>query len=275
MYEMKREDVLRDFRRFLKVRMGLDEKTVEDHAYMAGKFLDRFEEVIPDKEKARRLKEEMMDQEYSSSHINNTMKAIQYYYQMHDIDFSFKRLKRPKQLPEVLTENEVKRIQYACNTYRDYAIVKTLASSGVRASELCNLDVSDANLDERKLRITQGKGRKDGVSMISETCAEAIREYLRRRDDNKKPLFLSMTGERLTRSGLLQLVKRLGKRANLDRNITVHMFRHYFGTQLISNGADLSIVKELMRHEDVGTTMKYVHLASDTIQEHYDQYSPE
>lgn len=272
MYELKRKDVLEDFGRFLRVREDLHEKTAQEHKYMAGKFLDYCHEVLPEKGMARDFKEKMMNEDYSKSHINNAMKAIQYYYKFHEEEFDFKRLKRPKKLPETLTENEVKRVLYACDSYRDFAIIKTLVTSGVRASELCNLNVQDVNLDDRKVRIRKGKGQKDGITMISEDCAEAISEYLDRRDDNKDPLFLSKYGERLTRSGLLQLVKRRARDANIEKDVNVHMFRHFFGTMLISNGADVSVVKELMRHEDIKTTSKYVHLSDRTIKRHYDRY---
>lgn len=167
MYELNKKDVLEDFRRFLRVEKGLSPKTVSEHTYMAEKYIDFCEKIIPDIDKAKDLKEEMMNEDYSESHINNTMKAIKYYYKMHDVEFDFNRLNRPKKLPEPLTEKEVKRMLYACKNYRDYAIIKTLASSGIRASELCNLDIKDIDLEKRKLKVVQGKGSKDGIVVFS------------------------------------------------------------------------------------------------------------
>lgn len=166
----------------------------------------------------------------------------------------------------------MKRILYACDSYRDFAIVKTLASSGVRALELCDLDVVDADLDERTLHIRAGKFDKDGIAKISDSCAEALGQYLARRDDDSKQLFLSRSGNRLTRNGLLQLVKRRARAAGIEQNVTVHLFRHYFATKMIENGADVSIVKELLRHDDITLTMKYLHISGETLGEQYDRY---
>lgn len=171
---------------------------------MAAVFLDRCQDVLPEQSEVKNFQEYLMDEGYSNSHVNNTMNAVEYYYSFHNQEFDFKRLNRPKQLPEILSASQVRRIIYACDTYRDYAIIKTLASSGVRASELCNLDVTDVDFEKRKLRIRDGKFSKDGIARISESCADAIEEYLQRRDAEHESLFLSRTENRLTRSGLLQ-----------------------------------------------------------------------
>lgn len=272
MYEIKRDDVLDDFRRYLKVDQGLNAKTVDQHQIMATVFLDYCEDILPEQERAKDFQEDLIDREYSSSHINNSMKAVEYYYGFHDLDFEYKRLKRPKKLPEVLSSSQVRRIMYACETYRDYAIIKTLTSSGIRSSELCALDVTDVGLDDRTLSIKEGKFDKDGIARISKSCAEAIDTYLNHRDNIADPLFLSRSGERLTRSGLLQVVQRRARDANIAQQVTVHMFRHYFATSMIESGADISVVKEFMRHEDITATMKYLHLSNEALTEQYDRY---
>jgi integrase/recombinase XerD len=142
----------------------------------------------------------------------------------------------------------------------------------VRASELCYLDVDDADSDDRTLHIREGKFKKEGIARISQSCADAINDYLRRREIESEPLFLSRSDSRLTRSGLLQLVKRRAREAGIDQTVNVHMFRHYFATSMIENGADVSVVKDLMRHEDIASTMKYLHLSGDALAEQYDRY---
>lgn len=272
MYETKRDDILEDFRRYLKIEEGLSEKTIDEHETMVAVYLDEQQTVHPDQQTAKQFQEDLMDDDYSHSHINNTMKAIEYYYEFLDKEFGWTRLERPKQLPEVLSQNQVRQILYACDTYRDYAIIKTLASSGVRASELCDLDVNDIDLDDRTLHIQQGKFDKEGIAQISESCTEAIEKYLKRRESQSEPLFLSRSDNRLTRSGLLQLVKRRAREAGIEQTVNVHMFRHYFATSMIENGADVSVVKDLMRHEDIASTMKYLHLSGEALAEQYDRY---
>ncbi|POG53816.1 tyrosine-type recombinase/integrase [Haloferax marisrubri] len=273
MYETKRDDVLTDFARYLKIDQGLGEKTVNQHKMMAAVFLDAYQDIRPSPDEAKEFQERMMDDGYSPSHINNTMKAVTYYFGFHGEEVEFTRLKRPKKLPETISKSQVRRMLYTCNTYRDYAILKTLASSGVRATELCDLNVTDADLDERVLRIQEGKFGKGGVARISQSCADSIESYLSHRAVEHDPLFLSRTNQRLTRSGLLQLVRRRARDANIEQRVTVHMFRHYFATSMIENGADISVVKELMRHEDITATMKYLHLSGKALDEQYDRYA--
>lgn len=80
-------------------------------------------------------------------------------------------------------------------------------------------------------------------------------------------LFLSRSGNRLTWNGLLQLVQRRVRDAGIDQRVTVHMFRHYFATSMIKNRADISVVKALMRHEDIAATVKCLHLSSEALDE--------
>lgn len=273
MQQRRPADVLDDFRRYLKIEEGLSERTIDQHETMAGKFVEQAGEVVPDHEIAKAFQEWLIDEGYSKSHINNTMKALEYYYAFHGEDFEFTALNRGKTLPDLLTDAEVRRIQAACRTFRDYAIVKTLATSGIRNTELCNLDVRDVDFEAKTLRIRSGKGEKDGVARISSGCADAIEEYLNVREhQDADPLFLSRTGGRLTRNGVYQLVKRLADRADIEKNVTVHAFRHYFATSMIENGADVSVVKELMRHEDVSSTMKYLHIGDGTLGDQHDKY---
>ena len=272
MYEFQRNNVLDGFQRHLKLEHGLSKKTIDQHATMAGVFLDRVEEIHPDQSQAKAFQEDLMDADYSTSHINNTMKALEYYYEFHGDEFEFTRLNRPKRRPETLSDQQVRRILYACDTYRDYAIVKTLVSSGLRASEVCDMDVVDVDLDERRLIVRAGKFDKDGVARISQSCAEAVAAYLKRRECEADPLFLSRTDERLTRSGLLSIVKRRARDAGIGQAVTVHQFRHYFATSMIENGADISVVKELLRHEDIASTMTYLHMSDAALTEQYDRY---
>ncbi len=274
MFDLRRDDALDDFQRHLKIKQVLSQKTIDKHVLAVKNYLDYCEEILPDTDKALDYKEKMMDEDYSNSHINNNLKAIEYYYEFQDIEFEWNSLDRPKKRPRVLKESEVKKMLYSCESYRNYAIIKLLAASGIRASELCNLDVTDLDFEERTIFIEQGKGAKDGIARFNEKAGEAIQKYLDHREDDKKPLFLSRTGERLTRRGLLQLVKRVAKQADIENpeEINVHSFRHYFGTKMIENGADVSVLKELMRHDSIASTMRYLHLSGKALNEHYDRY---
>lgn len=264
---------LEEFKRYLVLEHSLSEKTATSHTYQVGKFLDDTGVRNPQREDVLEYKEKMMKDGYSNSHINNTMKALEYYFNFLGKTLNISKLKRQKKLPNPLSEEEIKTLLKNTKTKRDEAIFHTLLSTGLRASELCNLNRRDVDLEERIVKVRSGKGGKDGYAIMSEECAKAIQKYLATKQETEtNALFLNMYGERLTRSGLLQLVKRTAERANLDRNVNVHTFRHTFGTRMISNGADISVVKELMRHNDIRTTMLYVTLSQKTLKEQYDKH---
>ncbi|SFF87546.1 integrase/recombinase XerD [Halopelagius inordinatus] len=278
MYELKRDDVLDDYRRFLKVERGLSEKTIHQHATMLQVFLDRYEQIRPAQELAKEFQEHLMDEGYSNSHINNTMKAIEYYFdslgRTDELPASERRsLPRKRTEPNPLSEDEVREILGAAKTYRDTAILRVLVSSGIRKSELANLDISDVDLERRRLTIREGKGNKDRTAIVSSKCADAIETYLLRREDvESDALFLSRYGNRLTPNGVYQLVKRTVASTDIERNVKVHTFRATFAQRLKENGADIYRIKELLGHDDIRSTMIYLRMEPDELGREHDKY---
>ncbi|MFQ6052003.1 MAG: tyrosine-type recombinase/integrase [Candidatus Hydrothermarchaeota archaeon] len=182
------ESILKDFEDFLKV----------NHLYTTRKFLLHVKKMIPSCEDAQKYREYLIRKSLSETHINNNLKAIEYYLDFHGISVKLKKLNRRRKLPEILTEKEVKRILYACDNYRDYAIIQTLISTGIRASELCNLNIENVDLENRVIRIVDGKGGRDGIAIMSEKCSKAIQEYLKRRNESlSNALFLNINGKRV------------------------------------------------------------------------------
>ena len=219
-----------------------------------------------------------MDEGYSNSHVNNTMKAIEYYFdslgRTDELPASERRsLPRKRTEPNPLSEDEVREIIGAAKTYRDTAILRVLVSSGIRKSELANLDISDVDLERRRLTIREGKGNKDRTAIVSSKCADAIETYLLRREDvESDALFLSRYGNRLTPNGVYQLVKRTVARTDIERNVKVHTFRATFAQRLKENGADIYRIKELLGHDDIRSTMVYLRMEPDELGREHDKY---
>ncbi|HEX8238066.1 MAG TPA: tyrosine-type recombinase/integrase [Abditibacteriaceae bacterium] len=162
------------------------------------------------------------------------------------------------------------------NPARDVAIITLLYDTGIRASELINLKVGDIDLKNGRFMV-QGKGNKLRPVFFQEETAEALllyRNKARRRDD--QPLFVAEggkgKGKALTRSGLLQLVQRLGAQAGFS--VTVHQLRRTFATHILRNGATLNGVRDMLGHSSIKMTLVYCSLAEADIENQHRQYSP-
>jgi integrase/recombinase XerD len=202
-----------------------------------------------------------------------------------DVSGILDRLERPKperSLPGVLSRDQVERLINAepqsPYSARDVAMLELLYASGLRASELCALTVGDVELGEGYVRVF-GKGSKERVVPVGQAAVIAIKRYLAtcRPELCRVPtdvLFLSRTGRPLDRVRLWQLVKRYAAQSGILREVSPHTLRHCFATHLLSGGADLRVVQELLGHADVGTTQIYTHVDSDRLKRTHSKFHP-
>ncbi|HUV00098.1 MAG TPA: site-specific tyrosine recombinase/integron integrase [Bacteroidales bacterium] len=172
-------------------------------------------------------------------------------------------------LPEVLTVDEIDRIIGAIDLskaegHRNKAIIETLYGCGLRVSELVNMRLTDIHYGEGYINVT-GKGNKQRLVPISNKALKEIDIY--KQDRYRLPvihdqniLFLNRRGRRLTRAMIFTVIKNLGARAGIRKNISPHTFRHSFATHMIEAGADLRAVQEMLGHESILTTEIYTHI---------------
>jgi len=162
---------------------------------------------------------------------------------------------------------------------RDVAMLQLLYASGMRVSELVSLNLEDINILDGEVRCI-GKGRKERLIPIAPRAASAIDEYVKEarsqlvRNDKETALFLNHRGERLTRQGFWQILKGYAKSAGLEADITPHTLRHSFATHMLSGGADLRSVQELLGHANISTTQVYTHLTTEHIRRAYEKSHP-
>ncbi len=190
-----------------------------------------------------------------------------------------------KSLPKALSLSQVRSLleqptrQNTLEAKRDKAMLELLYASGMRVSELVSLNLGDVNTTDCFVRCF-GKGHKERLIPIYERAARSVREYI----DDTRPklvrtkgenaLFLNPRGERLTRQGFWQKLKDYAKSANLEGKISPHTLRHSFATHMLSGGANLRSVQELLGHANISTTQVYTHLTSDQIRQTYEQSHP-
>jgi site-specific recombinase XerD len=173
-----------------------------------------------------------------------------------------------------LNEDELKRVFQepdldTMGGLRDRAILELLFSSGLRVSELVGLDRDHINLKRREFMV-RGKGQKDRPIFISPEAARWVEEYLGKRQDTSRPLFVRYSGSkqvdlsgnfhRLTARSIQRLVARYALLAGITKHVSPHTLRHSFATDLLMNGADLRSVQALLGHSNIATTQIYTHV---------------
>jgi integrase/recombinase XerC len=161
---------------------------------------------------------------------------------------------------------------------RDQAILELFYATGIRVSELVGLNRNDIDLSSGTLRV-RGKGKRERQVFFGNTARQALEAYLQVRLQVRQvpmddALFLNVRGGRLSTRGVHLLVKKHCRRTGITTRTSPHTLRHAFATHLLDNGADLRSIQELLGHQRLSTTQKYVHVSTDRIMEIYDQAHP-
>ncbi len=189
-----------------------------------------------------------------------------------------------KRLPGYLSLDEVERLLACPDTrtpagLRDKAMLELLYATGLRVSELINVQVSDIQFEMGFLRCL-GKGSKERVIPIGKVALAAVERYLAAgrpklvRQRAGSQLFLNRRGQALTRQGFWKLLRAYGQHAGIRSRLTPHRLRHSFATHLLERGADLRCVQMLLGHADVSTTQIYTHVAQERLRQIYRAHHP-
>ena len=193
----------------------------------------------------------------------------------------FETVKKPAHLPDCLSSEEVERLLDAPDLekpdeIRDKAMLETMYSSGLRVSEIINLEIKNVNLNRGVIQVF-GKGAKERKVPLGDYAIEYINKYInevrnKNKNKNSKYLFLSKYGEPLTRQYYFKMIRKYALIAGIDRPISPHILRHSFATHLLENNADLRAVQEMLGHTNIATTQIYTHVSSRRMTSIYDQY---
>ena len=192
-------------------------------------------------------------------------------------------LKTPKTVPHVLSEEDIdKLLDIKCNNaldYRNKAMLELLYSSGLRISELLDLEVNDIDFDMNIVRCF-GKGSKERIVPLSDIATSCLYDYIyvyrNTLTKNKVTniLFLNSRGDRLSRQGFFKILKELALKKGINKDISPHKIRHSFATHLINRGADLRSVQTMLGHENIRTTQIYTHVSDNYVKENYEASHP-
>ncbi len=236
--------------------------------------------------------------DYKKTTIARKVAAIRTFYKFlfrerymdSDPALSLTAPKRPKSLPKFLTPDEVEKIlnNVKIDTpagFRNRVILELLWATGMRVSELSNLNFGDLNLDENEIRVF-GKGAKERIVLISDRAKGYLLQYIdyarkllapgydigEVTDDS--PLFINNTGYRLQNKTIRKVINETVEKIELPKKVTPHVFRHSFATKLIENGADLRVVQELLGHAGISNTQIYTHISMKHMKDVYETAHP-
>lgn len=212
-----------------------------------------------------------------------SMKAFYHYMEKekHIAADPSEQLKAPKiekKMPTILTPEEVTRLlEQPCGTspkeLRDKAMLELLYATGIRVSELISLKVGDVNLKMEYLACSDA--HKERIIPFGTIAKEALQQYIEQgrprllEDDTEDWLFTNCSGQAMSRQGFWKLIKSYGRKAGIEAEITPHMLRHSFAAHMVSNGADLKSVQEMLGHSDISTTQIYTQVNPNRIREVY------
>ena len=193
--------------------------------------------------------------------------------------------KQDKTIPVYLSVDEIFRLLDSIQTdtllgLRNRAIFETLYSSGIRVSELAEMNISDIDFSEAVIRVS-GKGGKQRIVPVGQKALAAIKTYRTRLQKqtgslliNEGPLFLNRFNKRLSPRSIARILKKLVETIGLLAPVSPHALRHTFATHMLDAGADLRTVQELLGHKSLSTTQKYTHVSIDRLMETYDRAHP-
>ncbi len=191
--------------------------------------------------------------------------------------------KLSRKLPTYLTTEEIDKlldikIEDAFDA-RNKSILELLYSSGLRISELVNLEFKNIDLNDCIIRI-MGKGSKERIVPISDIAIKYIKIYIKDyrhllvKNEQNNFVYLNNHGKKMTRQGVFKMIKKEALKKNINKDESPHTLRHSIATHMLQNGADLRIIQEFLGHSDISTTQIYTHMSNELLKENYMEYFP-
>jgi integrase/recombinase XerC len=280
-----------DFLRYLKTEKNVSPHT--ERSYLSDleqlfDFLGETDMAIADHQTLRQFVGHLVKLKVRKSSIARKLSAVRSFFKYLNRQGVLKnnpaRLiatpRQEKRLPAVLTVDDALRLMEAPGKsddteLRDRAVLETLYSTGIRASELIGMNREDINRHDRLIRI-RGKGRKERIVPVGNKALNAIDAYLGKRTAGGEPaaVFTGPSGNRLTARTVQRILENYRKKLGLTSKASPHTLRHSFATHLLESGADLRSLQELLGHASLSTTQRYTHLNIDMLMETYDKAHP-
>ena len=277
------------FSEYLLYQKGLSQNTVDSYKSDLTKLSNYLQNQDLSKTTIDNFFIDMSEFNYSSStkkrmhfSIKNFLKYINENEDYESIDISDIKLKSSKKLPEVLSITDIENMInfYNHETYldsRNRTVIDVLYSTGCRVSELCDINISDIDLDEKYLKL-KGKGSKQRIVPIGSMLYKNLLQYLNVREtflqNRGEPLFLSKSKNKLDRTAVFRIIKKTAKNISLQTDVHPHTLRHSAATHMLEGGCDLRTVQEFLGHSSVSTTQIYTKVTKEFLEEAFTESHP-
>lgn len=277
------------FSEYLLYQKGLSQNTVDSYKSDLTKLSNYLQNQDLSKTTIDNFFIDMSEFNYSSStkkrmhsSITNFLKYINENEDFESIDISDIKLKSSKKLPEVLSITDIENMinYYNHETYldsRNRTVIDVLYSTGCRVSELCDINISDIDLDEKYFKL-KGKGSKQRIVPIGSMLYKNLLQYLNVREtflqNRGEPLFLSKSKNKLDRTAVFRIIKKTAKNISLQTDVHPHTLRHSAATHMLEGGCDLRTVQEFLGHSSVSTTQIYTKVTKEFLEEAFTESHP-
>lgn len=296
---MAMRDLVEEFLNYLSVERGLSDNTIDAYRSDLYKYVNYLEEkkkrLHIDEVDRTDIRDYMCfekDKGLSVNSVSRNLAAIRVFhrflhrekYAKDDVTSVLDSPKLWKRLPDTLSIAEVEEILKKPNLrdwmgIRDKAALELMYATGVRVSELVNLQIDNINLDIGFIRCI-GKGNKERIVPVGRQAQYALRRYIDKvrlkllKGNSTKSLFLSRLGRKISRQSFWKMIKRYTRLAGIKKDISPHTLRHSFATHLLERGADLRIIQEMLGHADISTTQIYTHINKERLKSIHHKYHP-
>jgi len=246
---------------------------------MLGRYYGKCPSKLSEEEVAAYLNYITQERGYSYGSISGAHSGIKLFWkQILDREWNTKLLprpKRPKQLPEILSLQEVQRLIEVTRNRKHKVILSLLYTTGLRMGELVSLKPSDIDSQRMVVRVRQGKGKKDRYTRLTDQMLSQLRDYWKSYRPEQY-LFEGMyPGQHISGSTVQKVFQRSRKRAGIKRQVGVHVLRHCFATHLLEAGVQSMMIKRMLGHAHLSTTARYLHVQSTGFDEVPDLLAPQ
>jgi len=276
----QRENIVEQFRDWLEGDKR-SKYTVKQYTHFVRHFLEIIKKDPQDisAEDIEKFKQYLaIEKGYAKNSIYIAIKAIQAFLKFLGKEIRASAPRRTQQLPKYLNDNETHAlIEAAKENPRDYAILRTLAYTGLRVSELCNLEIEHIDFAQGVIYVRSGKGDKDRIVVLEESTASALRNYLSeryKRNTKTNHVFISQKNTPISPLSVERIVKKYARKAGIMKKVTPHVLRHTLATTLLNNGADIRFIQTILGHASLNTTQIYTHVDNENLKKIYEKTKP-
>lgn len=286
---MKEDKEIEKYLDYLKYERKLSDNTYKSYEYNLKMLSNYFDKTLTKELTSEQLKEYFYGLNLSSKTKAHYITVFNSYYNFLTREniisknplCGIKMPKLEKKLPNYLTVEEIDKlldIKLEKSTdYRNKAMLELLYATGMRISELTNLQISQIDFDDDLVRV-MGKGKKERIIPLNDIAIKCLKEYINDyrpfllKLNTSEYVFINNFGGTISRQGFFKILKKLCNKAGIKKEVSPHTLRHSFATHLLNNGADLRIIQELLGHENLVTTEIYAHLQNKKIKDDYDNH---